>query len=89
MTFSFVKTCLYIRRNPPKPADAKFAGFAGEVRPAARWQCNEAIPCHLANPAVLAIAGFCTLYSILTGRFYGKMVCGTLGFAGLQGAGAG
>jgi hypothetical protein len=76
MTFSFVKTCRYIRQNPQKPTDARFAGFAREVQPAARWQCTTAIPCHLANPAVLAIVRFCTLYSIVTAGFYGKMVCG-------------
>jgi hypothetical protein len=50
MTFSFVKTSLYTQQNPQKPTDARFAGFDGEVRPAARWQRTADIVCHLANP---------------------------------------
>jgi hypothetical protein len=50
----FTDSLLYqdMSLNPQKPANARFARLAGEVRLAAS---------HPANPAVLAIARFCTL----------------------------
>jgi hypothetical protein len=56
---------------------------------AARWQRTTAIPCHLENPAVLAIAGF--LYYLLDSKMPDLLLMGkwfvTAGFAGLRVAG--